>query len=249
MPDKPPETVGFTIAAAVSIDRVGYVLKALFDNGCPPSSFDLKALFDLEPFNGETHTALPTGSLYRAALPPPGGRPLGDRAKFIRELILAFCLQSHPQSMRRANFLKHVMAEIPGVGISQIDQAILRYVKDGILLRVGMGETMLSKEGLKLARAGAREVVPTPPHPSGEPVEPVREVPQTSTPRLRGHQAFAYSLFAAEPLKTWTKFQIKHAFEAAGRNSSSAKDVIDKLYKAGLLKRPSKGHYLLAPTA
>ena len=49
------ETVGFTLSAAVPVEAVGFVLKAMFDAGCPPNSLDLKAITVMRVMNRERY--------------------------------------------------------------------------------------------------------------------------------------------------------------------------------------------------
>ena len=86
---KKPETVGFTLSAAVPIDAVGRVLKAMFDNGCPPRSLDLQAI--VGQVNG--HAARVVDAVVPQIEKPKRVPSSAFKAEHIREAVLKHCSQ------------------------------------------------------------------------------------------------------------------------------------------------------------
>ena len=126
---KKQETVGFQLSAAVPLDRVGFILKAFFDNGCPPSSLDLKALIGVMP-NGHgsrVHAidAEPVPQIERLRKRigrPPGGGHMAT----VRAMVLAY-LHEH-KKVSRQELHAHILKDHPGQKQS-IDTAVLHFVK------------------------------------------------------------------------------------------------------------------------
>jgi hypothetical protein len=147
---KKQETVGFQLSAAVPLDRVGFVLKAFFDNGCPPSSLDLKALIGTMP-NGHgsrVHAidAEPVPQQIEGRKHP--GRPSGTfgRLGIIRTAILAH-LHEH-KKVSRQELHTHITKDHPHAKQS-IDMAVLEFVKKGILRRPEVGVLAMTELGRK----------------------------------------------------------------------------------------------------
>jgi hypothetical protein len=241
---KKPETVGFQLSAAVPIDRVGYVLKALFDNGCPPNSFDLKAL--VGGTNGHGGGNLIDAGELPQLNKPQRGAPRGPRGarKRTRLVILEFVGAS--DAVTRAELWVHLGKtfgeEVPQRG--SIDTLVMEMVKAGELVRGTVpGVLAITKRG-----RAAIQAVPKPPAPP--PPRPVPPPPPTAAPPgLIGHQLFVYSIFRAEPLKTHSHGELRKAFAAAGRAPKSVKVAMEKMRKKGLIKRVGRNQYQLAQGA
>jgi hypothetical protein len=238
---KKQETVGFQLSAAVPLDRVGFILKAFFDNGCPPSSLDLKALIGTMP-NGH-------GSRVHAidAEPAPqieGRKRVGHppsvvgRMGAIRTAILAH-LHEH-KKVSRQELHAHLLKDNPSSSAKQsIDTAVLEFVKKGILRRPGVGVLAMTELGHKTFAPAEPKPAPSEPVPDEAPAPPDEPI------GLKGNLLFAYSVLRAEPQRLFTIGDIENSFEASGRNPNSAKDTMIKLCQRKYIHRPEPGKYTL----
>jgi hypothetical protein len=223
-----PETIGFTLSAAVPIEAVGYVLKAMFDAGCPPNSLDLKAIVGGGAVNGHGHV------IDAPAAPAMLQKKHASKfkAEHIREAILAIMSERFPNAVRRKNLFDAICERL-GEKIAQarMNTVSVEFLKSGQMKSDGNGLYTLTKSG----RREAAHV----------PAEP--ELAATSS-RMSGND-FAYSIIKAEPQREFHLTEIKAAFEAVGRAPGSAKDAVSRLAQKGIIKRTSPSMFVLATGA
>jgi hypothetical protein len=227
------ETIGFNVSAAVSIDRIGYVLKALFDNGCPPSSFDLKAMFggSLTETNG---SAVIEGAPEPKQLSAPKKKAVHATSAEVRKAVLDALAAAHPESVHRGALFETVARKHPSVAKHTLDNVALVFVKAGILTRPDIGFLAITKDGLKTIERLPVEI------------EPASSIELPPGIKAGTHFAFIYETMRAEPLRHWSKQEMKKHFAANGRAAGSAKDSVQRLANLGLIKRVAPGKYAMA---
>ena len=234
---KKQETVGFQLSAAVPLDRVGFILKAFFDNGCPPSSLDLKALIGVMPNGHGSRVHAIDAEPAPQIEPRKRGRPPGvsGRMSTVRAMILAH-LHEH-KKVSRHELHAHILKDHPD-GKQSIDTAVLEFVKTGILRRPDVGVLAMTELGHKTFEGSQ----PAAPEPEPAPSEPA---PFDEPIGLKGNLAFAYSVLRAEPQRVFSVDDVRASFTASGRNPSSVKDSLIKLTCRDFIHRPEKGKYTL----
>jgi hypothetical protein len=239
---KKQETIGFQLSAAVSVERMGYVLKALFDNGCPPDSFNLQALVGVM---GGTRTNGHAINAENAETAPQiehkkRGRPKGSttsRMQTMRDEIMVY-MQSHKQASR-PELHTHLAAAQPKLFHRQIvDTAVLEFVKQGLLKRPSVGV-------LTMTEAGHRAMVQVAPEPEPKPEPKPEPAPEGPALGLVGNSLFIYSLLHAEPNRVFFLKDVRDGMKAAGRAPGSAKDTVLKLVRRKYVRRIAPGKYQL----
>lgn len=234
------ETIGYHITAAVPVDRLGRVLKALFDAGCPPLSTDAILGTPGEPIG--PNVTMPkqiNGTLDPHPLPQQKLRSKTPHISIdqFRPVILAFILSHHPEASRRRDMQKALAEHFGTDGLqARIDTEVSHMVSTGMLIRVANGEVMFSKTGLANVRK-QQESEPAP----GLPPPPPSLMAGTG-------KHIIYEIIKSQPTHLWDYTEIKEAYKNAGRNPNSVKDTLMHLYKAGLIKRVRQGVYQLPPT-
>jgi hypothetical protein len=217
-----PETVGFTLSAAVPIDGVGRVLKAMYDAGCAPSSLELKAIV-----NG-------AAIVEHEAPSPPAPKRLSRRYAItpaeIRQAVLALVATS---VRRRGSLLAAMQTKLAEpVDGPRVDKAVMDLKRLGLIAGDGEGSYRVTKRG------AAQAPTQSPPPEPSEPPLPAGMRPDTA-------EAFGYGLFAKEPLRQWSNADVAAALTAAGHRYK-AKGVIERLARHGAIKRAAKAKYVLA---
>jgi hypothetical protein len=235
-----PQTVGFTLSAAVPVETVGFVLKAMFDAGCPPASLDLNAIMGA-PTNGTgiAHAAPPTMiAAPRRATPCRYGVTPGE----VREAVLALLLAAAPSPTKRKDL--HVAMQTrfaEPIDTARTDKAVMDLKRVGDVIGAA-GEYTLTKRGHAKATKAMAEAAAAPAPP---PAEPTVEQPLPPGLRPETLEAFAWQLMARDRLRQWSIVDMAASMAAAHR-AGKAKGVLERLLKRGLVKRVATGRYVVA---
>jgi hypothetical protein len=214
-----PETIGFTLSAAVPIEAVGFVLKAMFDAGCPPNGLDIKAIIG----GGANGHATAIDAPAAPALPRQQKHASNFKAAHIREAVLAI-LTAQPRIQRKELFaaVREKLGE--AVHEARLSNVTAAFISSGIISTDGNGLYVLTRSG-------------------------GREASHEAPPKHMTNADFVYSLIKAEPLRKFHLKEIAAAFEADGRAPSSTKDTVSRLAQKGIIKRLLRGTFMLAPGA
>jgi hypothetical protein len=215
-----PETIGFTLSAAVPVEAVGFVLKAMFDAGCPPNGLDIKAIID-GGTNGHA-TAIDAPAARGLPRRPLQKHASNFRAEHIREAILA--ILSAQSSMQRKGLFAAVREKLgEAIHEARLSNVVSDFMNSGVISSDGKGLYSLTK-------SGKHELA----HPA---------------PTHITNADFAYSIIKAEPLRKFHLEEIEAAFEADGRAPTSAKSSVSHLAHKGVIKRLLPSTFMLAPGA
>jgi hypothetical protein len=214
-----PETIGFTLSAAVPVEAVGFVLKAMFDAGCPPNGLDIKAIIG----GGTNGHATAIDAPAAPALPRQQKHASNFRAEHIREAMLA--ILSARSSIQRKELFAAVREKLgEAIHEARLSNVVSTFMSSDVISSNGNGLYTLTKTG-------------------------IREASHEPAPAHMTNADFAYSVIKAEPLRKFHLKEIEAAFEADGRAPSSAKDTVSRLAQKGIIKRTHPRTFMLAPGA
>jgi hypothetical protein len=140
-----PETIGFTLSAAVPVEAVGFVLKAMFDAGCPPNGLDIKAIIG----GGTNGHATAIDALVAPVLSRQQKHPSNFRAKHIREAVLAILTA---RSIQRKELFAAVRDKLgEAIHEARLSNVVATFMSSRVISSDGNGFYTLTKTGKHVA--------------------------------------------------------------------------------------------------